>query len=343
MQTSSVLPVQAFRLEIHPTARPQALDLRPRIRETIEEAGQAVPPRLLLLSHHTTAGFPDRSLRARTGGRRDRLLALLEALRSVFPPEAGYAHDRLHLRHELTASQKENEPLNADAHLAFIGAGFTNGIESASWGDDPLWFVDFDGVYRDRAGGLVRRTRQVTVLGFREEVMEARAELEIPLPPDASVVRLDDPALGLKDRIESLAQAAGIVAGRVRLRVPRGLPGVGITVNEFESLLVDRDLTHVLSNPLGFASGGDDALARALEAMEVSGARARRILNRALSAPSPRILRLHREVSLGLLASDPEETASLLRGIYQSPLLLQRRGSPGGQCRLQLLVSRFLG
>jgi thiamine phosphate synthase YjbQ (UPF0047 family) len=361
MTTTTLLPVPTFRLEVCPATRPDVVDLRPRIRETLSAADCPSVRRVLVLSHHTTAGFLDRVLRERVGDEPERVHHLLEALASVFPPEAGYEHDRLHLRDELTSAQKEREPLNADAHLAFIGGGFTNGTVATLKGRHPIWLVDFDGVYRDRAGESIRRTREVTVVGFDVEEQVARFEVGIPVPGTAAVVRVDEPSLGLYARVEEEARRAGITAGRVRLRLPRFEPGVGVTVNEFEALLMERDLTRVLANPMGFARGGAVAMGRALQALGLPEARVRRLLTRAMASPSPRILRMQQEMTLGLLpphaGEDPGEadirqegegaagparpSPAVVRGTYQSPLLVQRQGCPSGERRIQVTLTRF--
>lgn len=341
-------------LEVSPDRRHQITDLRPAILEAVARGDLGPSRHLLCVSHHTTAGFPDRRLRVRLGSDPARLSAFLAGLRDVFPREAGYEHDQLHRRAELTASEREQEPLNADAHLAYIGGGFTNCVLHLRSADAPVWFVDFDGTYQNRRLETLRRTRRVTVVALDEEVETARVRFSVPVPERAAAVPLDAPELGIMAAVEEVLAESGIQAGRVRFRLDDPGMDAGITVNEAEALLVNRDLVEVLADPLRFAHGPDGphagappapaaaGLDRALEAMRVSPERRRRLLGRALASPSPRILRMRREGSLAVVPGDePDHRGHLLVGRYQSPILVQRTGLPGGARKLSVSVLRF--
>ena len=343
--------VTALRLELRPSRRPEAIDLRSLLSDALRDGPLQASERLLCISHHTTAGFLDRKLRDRLGHDPGRLEAFLGALGSVFPPEAGYEHDRLHLRDELTEVQKQSEPLNADAHLAFIGGGFTNCTALRTDDPRPLWFVDLDGVYRDRHDMPIRRTRHATVVGFYREELVTRLRIDVPVPAGPGVVRLDDPEHPVLLQVQERVEQEGIAAGRIGVQLADPAPGVGITVNEFEALLMERDLTRVLTDPLGFARSGAQALAGALSALGVPSDRLRRLLDRALAHPATRVLRMQKHVSLGVLppkagmAGDPwvdmDAPGTLVRGTYQSPLLVQRRGNLEGRRSLDVTLHRF--
>jgi hypothetical protein len=142
----------------------------------------------------------------------------------------------------------------------------------------------------------------------------------------------------------------GISSGRVGIRLADPSPGVGITVNEFEALLMGRDLTRVLADPLGFARSGAEALSGTLSALGMTSRRLRRLMDRALARPAGRFLRMQREVSLGVLpprdatgtpASDSGEPGTVVSGTYQSPLLVQRTGAARGTRALDLEFHRF--
>ena len=49
----------------------------------------------------------------------------LEVFRAMFPEGAGYEHDQLDRRKDLTSAERAVEPRNADSHLAFIAAGLS--------------------------------------------------------------------------------------------------------------------------------------------------------------------------------------------------------------------------
>jgi thiamine phosphate synthase YjbQ (UPF0047 family) len=331
--------LSAHRLELRPTRRPEAFDLRREIARRWDTDAFVGARRLLCISHHTTAGFLDRRLRARLGGDPARLSGFLEALGGVFPPGAGYQHDRLHLRDELSPAQREREPLNADAHLAFIGGGFTNCTLVDARDEEPLWFVDLDGVFPDRNGNPVHRIRTATVVGFAEEDVVTRIRIPVEVGPGAAVVRLDDPKLALLDQVTEALAREDVQTGRLRLRLDDPTPDAGVTVNEFEALLMEQDVARVLSNPLDFAASAVKAVSGLLEAVRITPDRLPRLLQRVLARPVPRVLRMQRELSLGIL---PESgRGALVLGTYQSPILVQREGAPAGTRMLVASIRRF--
>ena len=66
-------------------------------------------------------------------------------------------------------------------------------------------------------------------------------------------MNLADPRLGLIDAINERLARTGLGKGRVDLALEAGERNVGITVNEYETLLMQHDLVEVLRNPLRFA------------------------------------------------------------------------------------------
>jgi thiamine phosphate synthase YjbQ (UPF0047 family) len=318
---------------LRPVKRPEIIDLRNHV-----PGGLQAHRNWLCVSHHTTAGFLDPTLRRRMGEDSERLEAFVKALADLFPPEAGYAHDRLSLRDELSEAQKLVEPLNADAHLAFIGGGFTNCVVASPRPGEPIWFVDFDGVFLDRYEQLNQRTRTATVVGFEQEITVARVDLTLPDVREGQVVRLDDPALGIVEAIEGEIHRRDIQAGLIRLDLEHPRRGEGLTMNEFEALLMERDMRRILSNPFNFAREGTRGLRLALEALGVTPRRLSRLLARLLGAPEPQLLRLQRSLAIAILPEgglggpSPVVTAGRpLMGTYQSPLLVQR---PAGRARV---------
>ncbi len=337
-------------LQIRPERRPEVIDLRPRIREVVEGGDLPASRRYFLASHHTTAGFPDRRLRRRLGPDPKRLSDFLAAIREVFPPGAGYKHDDLHLRSELTPAEREGEPLNADAHLAFIGGGFTNTVSIEGSGEEPVWFVDFDGRFEDRGGNVIQRTRSVSVLGYEGETVVDRTTFRIPVPEGVAAIPLDAPGMPVVPGVKEALARTGLRVGRVRIRLADPEPGVGITLNEAEALLMNRDLVEVLAHPLRFAMEGGalsgaviEGLNRAMEALRISPGRRARLLGRAISSASPRILRMRHSCSLAVTPEGSVEggEGALLLGRYQSPILFQREGTPGGVRSLSVTLHAF--
>ena len=109
-------------LDIVPSSRFQIIDVAPRIRA---EVGDALSDfrRVLYCSRHTTAGYLEHGMCAKLGHSHKQLDPFFRFFQHLFPQNAGYRHDLMHLRDELSDEEKEVEPVNADSHLPFMGAG----------------------------------------------------------------------------------------------------------------------------------------------------------------------------------------------------------------------------
>lgn len=349
-----------LRLDLEPASRVDLIDVTARIRAEFGDVLQAYR-KALYCSHHTTAGYFEQPFANRFEHRREHLDRLLSAFGRVFPPGAEYLHDKLELRSELSEEQKKTEPLNADSHLTFIGSGLANCVTYVNRPEQPVYFVDLDGV---SVNGDIARKRRTTVLAFDREEPVAQLDLDVPLSGHAiNAVNLRDPRLGLFERLDEAVRASGVERGRVDLTLARDEPAAGLTVNEYETLLMRHDLAEVLKDPLRHvAATGLKALAnpraipgRALqyarydfvqvfnELLDAVGAREtllERVLARFLAVPANRFLRLKRTVSL-LVAPGPCGRPGIVQGTYQSPILVQWRRAEEGRRRMTATVARF--
>jgi hypothetical protein len=335
----ATLPTQ-IDLALVPSGRFDAIDVTRRVADQFGDLLSRYP-RTLYCSFHTTAGYLDRSLAARLLHHQDKLALFFKALRVLFPPDAAYRHDQLDQRQELSAAQRQIEPRNGDSHLTFIGAGMRNCVTYSNAAAAPVFFVDLDGVN----GGRARR-RATSILAYEREELVERVRLSVPLsrhPIDS--VNLADPKLGLLDAVDELLARSGLEKGRVDIALGAAERHAGLTVNEYETLLMQHDLAEVLRDPLRFAALKgrhllDDPLAipgktlnyarydvvrvinSLMEAFRVSESVVERLVARLMAVPARRFLR-SRKVSF--LASDPEGAgrARLVRGVYQSPILVQ--------------------
>ncbi|MCA1650482.1 MAG: hypothetical protein LC753_09430 [Acidobacteria bacterium] len=106
-------------LELSPRARVDVIDVR---RVVSSQYGDALDfyPRALCCSFHTTAGYLDQSVASRLNQTEAGVMPYIDLFRTMFPQGAGYEHDKLDRRTELTDAQKPVEPMNADSHLAFM-------------------------------------------------------------------------------------------------------------------------------------------------------------------------------------------------------------------------------
>jgi hypothetical protein len=329
-----------IRLTLRPTRRFEAIDVNQKVAL---ECGNLLRRyrRSLYCSLHTTAGYLDQSLAGRMHHHHGRLAQFFDAWHAVFPPDAEYRHDQMELRSELSDAQKEVEPRNADSHLTFIGSGMRNCVTYRNQPPAPVFFIDLDGTYGD-----ARRKRQTTIVAYDEERVVARESFRVPLsqhPIDS--VNLSDPKLGLVARINELLAASGLEKGRVDISLGPSERNVGLTVNEYETMLMRHDLVEVLKDPLNFAMQRgrhmiDDPLAIPSKTINYAKYDLPRLLNTLLDAlhwersvleravaklmalPARRLLRSRR---VTFLASHDEETGRprLVRGTYQSPILVQ--------------------
>ena len=343
-------------LTVTPSRRFQAIDVAARVREVLGESTGRFA-RACYCSHHTTAGFLEQSLSQRLEGGVERFVS---AFRELFPAGAGYRHDVLDERQELSPAQRECEPRNADSHLAFIGAGLSNCVTYANRPGRPVYLVELDGLH-----GETPRTRNASVLLFSRARAVARERIEVAVsrhPIDA--VNLAGSRLGLLERAEAMAAAHGVRRGRLDVALEPGEREVGLTVNEYETLLMRHDLAEVLHDPLRFAARQARHLFADLRALPAKGrgyarydavivlkavmdslgigeSALERLLARVMAVPAARFLRMKRSVSLLLSDGGGSGTARVVRGVYQNPILIQWASAPHRRRTLDLTLTSF--
>lgn len=330
-------------LELAPRARFDVVDLRSRFAA---EHRDVLGPyrRCLYWSAHTTAGFLDRSLTARLSAAG--VPTYVEALRNMFPEGAGYQHDRLERRKDLDAAQRAIEPRNADSHLAFIAGGLHACVTHPNRQDESVCFVDLDGVCDGRP-----RRRRMRVIGFSDETVVTRTRIAVPVsahPIDS--INLKDARLGIYQQLQDFVERSGVVKGRLRLALNESERHSGLTVNEFETLLMKYDLLEVLRNPLRFAAEKyRHALANpravpgkalgyakydfvrvlnsGFDALGLRGSILEKVLAKTLAVPAARFFRMRRSVSL-LVSDHGGGRPEIVEGTYQSPILVQWQKAP---------------
>jgi hypothetical protein len=245
------------------------------------------------------------------------------------------------LRAELSDAQRVVEPKNGDSHLTFIGARVRNCVTQRSNSAAPVYFIDLDG--QTRAFGRERRT---TILGFDRERVIAQMFVNIPVsrhPIDS--VNLADPRHGLVESINHLIRKTGVEHARVDLILEAGERNAGLTVNEYETLLIQYDLMDVLKDPLRFARMKgrhmiDDPLSipaktlsyaqydavrvlnSFMEALRLDQSSFERLVAKVMSLPARCFFR-SRRVSFLAGTEDGQSNPQLVRGKYQSPILVQ--------------------
>ena len=166
----------------------------------------------------------------------------------MFPEGAGYEHDNLDRRSELSEAQKPIEPQNADSHLAFMAGALRTCVAYQNRPGEPVSFIDLDGVHDGRA-----RRRLTSVIGYRVEEPVAHARVSVPVSGHAvDSVNLKNPQFGVYAQCAAMVAAHGVTKGRLRVSLAPGERHAGLTVNEYETLLMRHDLSEVLRDPLRF-------------------------------------------------------------------------------------------
>jgi thiamine phosphate synthase YjbQ (UPF0047 family) len=332
-------------VDVVPRARFDMIDLRGCLPPDSAGALQRYP-NCLYWSSHTTAGFLEPNVASRVM-KKPGIAGYLEAFRAIFPEGADYEHDQLDRRLELPPEQRGVEPRNADSHLAFIAAGLRTCVMAANRGTEPVCFVDLDGMNAGRA-----RHRVTRVIGYHGEEEVIRTQIEVPVSSHSvDSVNLRDPRLGFSQQLDELVKRHGVGRGRIRLTLHHGERHAGLTVNEYETLLMRHDLPDVLRDPLRFAiEKGRHALAdpRAVPAKTLGYARydlvhvmnkvvdalglnesiVERLMARTLAMPAARFLRMKRSVNLLVSDGARHRHGKVVEGRYQSTILVQWHRAP---------------
>ena len=344
-------------LNVVPRSRFDMVDLHGLVSAK-HGAALSAYPQCLYWSSHTTAGFLDRSVASRLL-QKPGVAAYIDAFRAIFPEGANYEHDRLDRRMELAPEQRVVEPKNADSHLAFIAAGLRTCVTYANRPNEPVCFVDLDGMNAGRP-----RCRHTRVIGYHHEEIVARRQIEVPVsnhPVDS--INLKDPRLGVGAELEEFVRSQGVPKGRLRLSLHAGERHAGLTVNEYETLLMRYDLPEVLRDPLRFAiEKGRHAIAdprsvpaktlgyakydlvrilnQVVDRLGLSESLVERLLARTMAVPANRFLRMKRSVNL-LVSDDGLGKGSLVEGTYQSTILVQWHRAPRRSRLIDVTLTRL--
>lgn len=316
----------------------------------------------LYCSYHTTGGYLEETICNRLGRSQNQVHEFISPFRELFPFGANYRHDQLHLRKELSPEQRRTEPRNADSHLTFIGSGLENCVIYPSNPARPVFFIDLDGVNRDNQN---QRERRTTVIGYDEERVVAETELLVPVSSHSiDSVSLRDPRLGIFEQLHEMLAEYDITTGRVTIDLPPGEKHAGLTVNEYETLLMKNDLAEVLQDPLRFmARKGRNMLRdpgaipnkaknyakydlvrlvnKVVDTLGLSESLVERIIDKCLAVPAERFLRMKRSVSLLVTEDEANGEGTIVQGRYQSPILVQWRKSDSQCRRLRVQLTRF--
>lgn len=354
----SCTPTQ-LTLELTPQARFDVIDVTQHIRDELGDF-LARYSKTLYCSHHTTAGFLEQSLCARLDYSRERLGSFLGVFQQLFPADANYQHDKMHLRDELTDDQKRVEPRNADSHLAFIGAGLKNCVTYRNSRDAAVHLIDLDGVWEHGV-----RTRRTTALGYNEERAVTQEHFAIPVSKHhIDSINLREDRVGLFEWLRELIRRHEISKGRIEISLDASEKNSGLTVNEYETLLMRHDLIEVLRDPIRFMADRGRNLLRdprsiphvtlnyarydlvqvinqLMDLTGMSESLVERAVAKFIATPARRFLRIKRSVNLLVTDDGKTEVGDIVQGTYQSPVLVQWNKSDSQSRQLRVQLYRF--
>src|SRR5262245_18410006 len=349
-----------FALELTPRARVDVFDVRAEVSSRYGEALSPYP-RALCCSFHTTAGYLDRSVALRLNQAPDGVMPYIDVFRTMFPEGAGYEHDKIERRTELSAAQRPQEPLNADSHLAFMAGALRTCLSYLNRPGEPMSYIDLDGVHAGRP-----RTRRTSVIGYSGEETVETARIIGPVSGHSvESVSVKDPHLGVYRQCAELLRQHGVAKGRIRLSLAPGERHAGLTVNEYDTLLMCPDLSEVLRDPLRFMAekaghmlGNPRAIPartldyakydfvrvfnRLVDALGLRESLVESVLSRAIAMPAARFLRMKRSVSLFVSDRDQSARGAIVEGTYQSPILVQWHRGARHARTLEVTLTRFV-
>ncbi|MCY4223266.1 MAG: hypothetical protein OXF06_00360 [Bacteroidetes bacterium] len=326
--------------------------------------------KIALSSLHTTAGMLEQSFATKLGNTSEGIHNLVRSARRLFPEGAPYWHDQMEFRDELSLEQRKYEPLNADSHLAFICLGLCNSVLYNYDPKDPIFFIDLDGEFQG-----TYRSRKLLAIGYHDVSCVHERFIPVEMPKqDRCALDLSGHLLDFQTVIDQNKIHRGVLTFELDTQEKHA----GVTVNEFENLLMERDITDVLKNPLKYMLGNVSEFAKHPLSLPNKAKKVMmyelhqairdglRLASRGVSAVEHIAERLgmqlpllehavdliatpleNRWMNLGnsmrflINAEDNEETGRIVTGTYQSPILIQWRRAESDIRHLKVRLLKF--
>jgi thiamine phosphate synthase YjbQ (UPF0047 family) len=346
-------------LELKPRARYELIDVTKYVAKNFGDILSQYR-KAFYCSFHTTAGYLEQSVCEKLRHQQQYVSPFLGAFHKLFPPDADYRHDRLQLRTELSEEQRLIEPKNADSHLIFISSGMENCVTYENQPGVPVYFIELDGITRG-----VCRSRHTSVLAYNAEERVHSFKMAVPVskhPIDS--VKLNDSQNGLMERLHELIGQFEVRNGKIKIELCSEEQAAGLTVNEYETLLMRHDLVEILNNPVKFmALKGRHALAapqlipgkaidyakydlvhifnELIDAMGVSETVIEKILSIFIRLPASHFLSMKRHINLFVSEDQEADRGKIVFGRYQSPILVQWKPARGETRYVNITLSRF--
>jgi thiamine phosphate synthase YjbQ (UPF0047 family) len=354
----SATPLSA-KLEIAPKARLDIIDVKEKFTDKLSGQNKNYK-KAFYCSFHTTAGYLEQSLCSRLNHSQDHIRSFIKSFQKLFPIGANYRHDQMELRNELSDEQKKFEPKNADSHLTFMGSGLKNCVTYSNRRTIPVYFIDLDGVHE-----YGPRSRHTCAMFYNQEEIVHSHKVDVPVsrhPIDS--VNLRDQKLAYIDKLNHLLEKYDIENGRIDITLDPSERNAGLTVNEYETLLMRHDLVEILRNPVKFMGPKGKYLlqnphtipARTIEyakydlvhlfnelmdVFQLSESMLERFLSKFIALPASRFLRMKRQISLLITNNKGNHLGKIVQGTYQSPVLVQWKSNGKPFRLLDVTITRF--
>jgi len=350
---------QEISLDISPEYRFEIIDITKKISDLINGDRDRFQ-KTTYCSFHTTAGYLDQNLCSRLNHQKEKIRSYISTFQQLFPINANYRHDKMELRDELSVEQRQVEPKNADSHLTFIGSGLKNCVTYRNNPEQPVYFIELDGVSEQG-----HRTRQTNAMFYNDEEVVFQQKVSVPLsqhPIDS--INLRDPKLGYLDKLNEILHTYEIENGRIDISLDPTERYAGLTVNEYETLLMTHDLVQILKNPMKFMGEKGKYLLQhpgkiptrtkeyakydfvqifneLMDSFGMSKSVVEKLLARLIALPAEKFLSVKRNISFLISNNGSNDAAKIVQGRYQSPILVQWKESPNASRTLTLTITRY--
>jgi thiamine phosphate synthase YjbQ (UPF0047 family) len=353
------LKPQEISLDISPKYRFEIIDIKNRVSELINGDRNSYQ-KTTYCSFHTTAGYLDQTLCSTLNYQKEKIRSYINAFQQLFPINGNYRHDVMELRNELTEAEREVEPKNADSHLTFIGSGLRNCVTYQNNPNTPVYFIELDGVSEHG-----HRRRQTNAMFYNDEEVVFQQKVSVPLskhPIDS--INLRDPKLGYLDKLNEILHTYEIENGRIDISLDPEENFAGLTVNEYETLLMTHDLVQVLRNPMKFMGEKGRYILQhpgkiptrtkeyakydfvqifneLMDSFGMSQSLFEKLLAKVIALPAEKFLGVKKNISFLISNNGSNDTAKIVQGRYQSPILVQWKESPNLSRALTLTITRY--
>ena len=203
------------------------------------------------------------------------------------------------------------------------------------------------------------------MLLYNQETVVYRGTFAIPTQPAHPIdaFNLRDPQYGLWAHLHHVIEVSGLEHGRIDIRLAPRERHVGLTVNEYETMLMRHDLPEVLRDPLRYMLRYSKALLchpaaipakmrdyalydlihlynEVMDNVQIGRALLERGLS-FLSGPASRLFRVKRGIQLFIAGRGEAGRERIMQGIYQSPILIQYQQAKQGVRGLEITLWAF--